>query len=457
MPDVLIASGFGDAISGGGLFRIDGSRVERIDRLSSMGLAFDGRRLARILRSLPQETDVTEVAVYDERGVQRYLRLDDAAAPHDVAWDGENLVVVSAWSNAARWFSPSGELMREVRYPGPRDSWHLNCVTRRGDRWYASMFGDFGTFRAWAPPSREGEGQIVDLATGTAVVRGLTSPHSPRWVDGMWVVCNSDKDEVLAVDEDSGRVVQRVACGHWTRGLTFDDDFFYVGTCMRRATQESFGDAEIVVIDRRSWKHVDRIPVPAQEIYDVLLVPPALIDGLRRGFDHNPLRTAEFRQYRILSELGIQQPRSLWPSGEALPWSDFRCEVACQVPTTCAAGELLELALGVRNRSGAFFTSTPPAPVYASYKWLDPKTGEYLSEKRALRSKLPHTIFPAEAVEMIALVSVPDRIGKAILRVTLVQEGVSWFDDQDRDSAAEFAVEIVPAQRGAPDAVPIVG
>src|ERR1700687_3386432 len=88
---VLIASGFGDAASGGGLFVIDGSRAERIDRISSMGLAFDGRRLARILRCTADDANVGEVAVYDERGVQRSLRLDGTASIHDVAWDDEDL------------------------------------------------------------------------------------------------------------------------------------------------------------------------------------------------------------------------------------------------------------------------------------------------------------------------------------------------------------------------------
>src|SRR4030081_2803954 len=138
---VLIASGFGDAVSGGGLFVIDGSLAEPIDRISSMGLAFDGRRLARILRCTAQDANVGEVVVYDERGVQRYLRLDHTASIHDVAWDGDDLVVVCPWENTVRWFSATGSIVREIRYRGPRDSRHLNTVTRRGDRWYATEFG----------------------------------------------------------------------------------------------------------------------------------------------------------------------------------------------------------------------------------------------------------------------------------------------------------------------------
>jgi hypothetical protein len=38
--------------------------------------------------------------VYDAHGVQRYVRLDQAPACHDIVWDGENLVAVSPFSAA---------------------------------------------------------------------------------------------------------------------------------------------------------------------------------------------------------------------------------------------------------------------------------------------------------------------------------------------------------------------
>ena len=109
------------------------------------------------------------------------------------------------------------------------------------------------------------------------------------------------------------------------------------------------------------------------------------------------------------------------------------------------AGTLVDLPVRLTNRSASFFTSTPPAPVYVSYKWTDPASGAYLSQGRAFRSVLPRTIFPNESVEMTARVIVPAAAGPAVLRVTAMQEGVSWFDDQDPASAQQFAVEIEPA------------
>ncbi len=409
-----------------------------------MGLSFDGRRLARILRCAGPDARGGEAVIYDERGVQRYLRLDDVGAAHDVAWDGDDLAVVSSWDNAVRWFAPDGRMLREVRYPGPIDKWHINCVTCRDGVWYATMFGPVGPF-AGARSSRNRAGVLVCLATGEVIVGDLTAPHTPRWLDGLWLVCDSGKGDLLAVEEGSGRVVRRAACGDWTRGLAWDEAFVYVGISTRRAAHDSFEHASILVLDRTTWKEVDRVTVAAQEIYDVVFVTGDLVRGLKRGFDVNTVRTGEFRQYRILSELGVQQPRTLWPSGEPLPWSDFRCTLECTVPASLSGGTVAELAVRLTNRSQSFFTSAPPAPVYVSYKWLDPGTGAYVTDTRAYRSPLPRTLFPGESIDMTVRIVVPDANRAALLRITALQEGIAWFDDQDAASGAEFPVEILPA------------
>ena len=443
---VLIASAFGNIPgSGGGIFAVTGSQAACIDRISSVGLACGGRRLARALQCRGDDAVVAEIVVYDERGVQRYLRLDNAAGVHDVAWDDENIVAVSTWHNAVRWFAPTGHVVHEVRYTGPLDSWHINCVTRRDGEWYASMFGPVGPFGR-SSAAREGAGRIVRLETGEEVVGGLTGPHTPRWLDDLWVVCNSAAGELIAVDEASGRIVRSVECGNWTRGLAWDDERMYVGTSCRRTAHDMVGNGEIVVLDRNTWSIEERIALPAQEIYDLALVSQPLLGGLQRGFDVNPLRAAEFRQHRLIDELGIDQPRALWPSGDPLPWDDFRCTIACAIPAACAAGTLVEMPLRLTNRSTSFFTSAPPAPVYVSYKWTDPVTGTFLTDERAHRSRLPRTMFPGESIEMTAYVVVPPAAGRAKLRITALQEGVAWFDDQDPASAIDFIVEVTPAR-----------
>ncbi|HYW54905.1 MAG TPA: DUF4915 domain-containing protein [Dongiaceae bacterium] len=444
---MLIASTFADETGGsgaGGMFAVGGSRAERIDKLSSVGLAYDGRRLARIVRAKSDDV-LGELVIYDERGVQRYLRLDGVQAVHDVAWDGQDIVVVSAWHNAVRWFTPAGDVVREVRYAGPNDNWHVNCITRRDGEWYATMFGPVGPLGR-SSAARNEAGRLVRLTTGDEVVGGLTAPHTPRWLDGLWLVCNSGRGELLAVDEAGARVARRADCGDWTRGLAWDDRFMYVGTSRRRTALEPFARAEVVVLDRDSWAIVERIALPAQELYDLALVTPQLLDGLRRGFDVNPLRAAEFRQQRLISELGVDEPRTLWPSGDPLPWNDFRCAIACTVPPVCAGATILDVPVRLTNRSASFFTSAPPAPVFVSYKWTDPASGALLAGGHAYRSPLPRTVYPGESIAMTARIVVPAVSGRAALRITAVQEGVAWFDDQHPANALDFTVDVTPVQ-----------
>ena len=344
-----------------------------------------------------------------------------------------------------RWVSPAGKIVREVRYPGEDDSWHINCLARHDGIWYATIFGAFSRFRGWAE-SRTGRGRIVELETGKIVAGGLSAPHSLRHLDGMWLLCNSEERELLALDAGTGAVIRRVACGKWTRGLSWDDRFLYVGACQSRTTVEPVSTAQVVVIDRETWQLIDRIDLPMQELYDLTFVSKELLGGLEQGFGTNPTRVAEGRQFEILRELGSAVPRTLWPSGDPLPWGDFRCAIESAIPASFAAGETVVIAVRVHNRSESFFTSAPPAPIYASYKWLDPVSGAFIDEQRAHRTKLPRTMFPNEVLDLGLRISVPERVGAARLRVTLMQEGVTWFDDQDADSALDVDVSIVPAE-----------
>ena len=451
---VLLAGGMGD-VSGGGLFAVEAGAARRIDTISTMGLAFDGARVARALRCMPEDGVVGEFVVSDARGISRYLRIDGAGAVHDVVWDGDELAVVSTWHNAVRWFGLDGGLRKEVRYPGDHDAAHLNCITRHDGVWYATMFGPLRGFREWDTPAREGAGRIVELETGRTIVDGLTSPHTPRRIDDLWLVCNSQECELTVFDARSGALVRRVACGLWTRGLAVSGGVVFVGACRRRRTSDSYGDAEIVVIDRARWEVVDRIAVPAQEIYDLTFVSRDALAGLERAFGNGAHDASAPLQWSSLTEIGGDRGAAPIATGEPLPWSDFRCRIEGVLPAAWAANEMREIAVRVTNLGASGFTSAAPAPVYASFKWLDRVTGAYVDDKRAHRTKLPFTLEPGASCEVVLRIVGPSRACDARLRVTLVQEGVSWFDDQDPSGALEIEARVVdPAPAG--DYVPAV-
>ena len=433
--------------TGGGLFTIDDGRIENVDHVSSLGLATDGRRVARVLHCAPETGDVGEVLIVDERGVSHYLRLDGVTDAHDVAWDGDEIVVVSPWQNAVQWYGLDGVRRREIRLPGPEESWHLNCVVRHDDRWYATVFGDFASFRGWAPPANRGRGQLVDLETRGYVLGGLTGPHTPRFADGMWFVCDSGDASVAIFDAETGRPVRRVPCGGWTRGLALTPSFAFVGVSGDRLTTGR-RRAEVVVVDRATWEIVERYALPSQEVYDVTIVPRELARGLRSGFHSNPTRTGEAHRRDLLREIGVAEPTTLWPVGEALSEADSRCTLSAPLPAECTVGELLQIPVSVTNLGSAYFSSAPPFPTSVSYRWLDAR-GHPIIQGREMRSPLPASIPPGRTGNATCRVGVPRTDGAVTLTITLVQDGVRWFDELGADNSISGRVVVHRPQMNA--------
>src|SRR2546423_8144236 len=85
---VLLISCLGEQ-TGGGLFAFDGKTVEQIDTLSTTGLTLADGQLGRLLWSSGEAGSVGELLIYDEAGIERYLRIDSLREPHDLAWDGQ--------------------------------------------------------------------------------------------------------------------------------------------------------------------------------------------------------------------------------------------------------------------------------------------------------------------------------------------------------------------------------
>lgn len=308
---VLLISCLGEQ-TGGGLFEYDGERFERLDTLSTTGLALGGPRLGRLLWSSGESGSVGELLLYDEVGVERYLRIDALREPHDLVWDGDTFAAVSTLSNSVLWISPGGDIVRTWQAKGDGDSWHLNGLSIAEGKLVASAFGRFSRHREWSTGGAAGAGIVFDLETGDDLIRGLDCPHDQRLVDGLWLVCNSGRKELLAVDPCDGRIV-RVAWSSMVgpEGSRSGTTFFNVGESANRAEPSPERLASVVLIDRRTWNVIGRVPLPCQEVFDGIRVPEPLAKSVRRGFRTNPLRTAEQDQHQLFNEVGVR-PARLW-------------------------------------------------------------------------------------------------------------------------------------------------
>jgi hypothetical protein len=429
----LLVSGFGER-SGGGIFAVSGSRVEQVDSLSSTGLAVAGGRLARLVRSATEHYG-SELLLYDAQGVERYVRLDDVVDPHDVIWDGRHYVVASTTANSLFWLSPHGEVLRRWQAPGDGDAWHLNSLVQADGRLYACAFGHFEHHREWIGHEDDGRGIVFDVESGRDVVTGLDRPHHPRRLDGSWLICNSARRELLELD-DAGSVVRRLELRSWTRGLAIADDTLFVGESAARDRDDVGGEASIAVVSRKDWRVRDRLVVPCDEIYDIVVAPPELVEGVRRGFRTNPLRTAERDQLALFDEVGARPPR-LWATGDALAPEDCRIALSASLPPELAAGSWHEVACRIENLGASFLVSAPPHPVHISYRWVADGAAE-----EGERTRLPQSIAPRATADCVLGLRAPAEPGAYELRVTLVQEGVAWFDDLNADNALRASVRI---------------
>ncbi|MEM5329969.1 sulfotransferase family 2 domain-containing protein [Paraburkholderia sp. JHI2823] len=108
-------------------------------------------------------------------------------------------------------------------------------------------------------------------------------------------------------------------------------------------------------------------------------------------------------------------------------------------PSSVAANEQFFVQVGLRNPTHYQVASRTPNPVYVAYHWIDAddrRTVVFDGERTSLHGSL----LPGDEREMQAFIVAPSSSGRYVLRVTLVQEGVAWFDDSDSRAFSEVEV-----------------
>ncbi|AYN92949.1 MULTISPECIES: sulfotransferase family 2 domain-containing protein [unclassified Pseudomonas] len=112
---------------------------------------------------------------------------------------------------------------------------------------------------------------------------------------------------------------------------------------------------------------------------------------------------------------------------------------ASQYPAQTIPSEAFIVSLDIFNASRFIVASRPPAPVNLSYHWLDAEGSAVVFD--GLRTPLPQPLEPQQTITVPVSVQAPERKGTYTLRITLVQEGVAWFDDSKAFTDIGFIVE----------------
>ena len=196
-----------------------------------------------------------------------------------------------------------------------------------------------------------------------------------------------------------------------------------------------------------------RIPVPSRQVWAVAVLPDALAAGVRTGFRVNPTRVQEQDQHDLFRQAGAE-PERVWAHGDPLPPEGFRVRLIARPPfTPLAAGSVAAIDYTVVNRSDHVLASAPPHPVRVSYRWLRQDMSAFEGEE-PVRSLLPGPLPPKGELKGRAKFITPSAPGAYVLRLTLVQEMVGWFDAVDPANAVDVPVDVVAAATGVPLAAP---
>jgi acetolactate synthase I/II/III large subunit len=425
--------------TGGGLFAYNGRALHELDRISSCGITHAGQRTLRLIRVNP-DTPHGEILVYDKKGIEKYYRIDSMQDAHEILWDGKNYLITSTSTNSVLWVSPDGKIVKRWKAPGNNDAWHLNSLFTWNGFLLVSAFGKFEQHREWHSHLHDGSGIVYNITTGENVITGLNAPHNPIILDMQWVICNSATAELLVLSLNTKEIRYRVQLNNWTRGIATTENYIFVGESANRKGLGENQTASIAILDRKSFKVIGRIHLPCREISSLTTIPHNAVQGLKTGFRTNSDRVAEQDQFSLFSKVGVK-PKRLWGTGEALPPEECAVNIWANPIDAVSPQEEFSVSCQIENMGFIPLSTSPPYPIYVSYKWIDKATG-LTSNIEGIRNGIFPALMPNERREFKVKISAPREIGNFILRLTLVQEMVCWFDEISLSNKFDLEVQV---------------
>lgn len=119
-----------------------------------------------------------------------------------------------------------------------------------------------------------------------------------------------------------------------------------------------------------------------------------------------------------IQRLGVMNP----------PLSDFSSIVRLLAELTILkSNEVISILVEVTNAGINTWPSTGLSNVALSYHWLN-DSGDVIT-LNGLRTLLPRDLMPGETTVLTMVIKSPEMLGTYQLQISLVQDGVRWFDD----------------------------
>lgn len=136
-------------------------------------------------------------------------------------------------------------------------------------------------------------------------------------------------------------------------------------------------------------------------------------------------------------------------SMEALPpidSADIKLSVR-QYPRTIPVDRAFNITVEITNATPHILNSCDPHPVYIAYHWMD-KNASAIVVFDGQRTPLIPALRPSATERYEATVRSPERAGKYVLRVTLLQEHVRWFEEPPTMLANDLLIAVHPETNG---------
>jgi protein O-GlcNAc transferase len=278
-----------------------GLRFSFLNFDQAMGVAVSPQRLAVgakgqiwFFESNPQlAATLAPAGQYDACYLARSAHVTGGIHCHEMGWGaGGELWVVNTLFSCLATLHDEYSFVPQWRPPFIRelageDRCHLNGMAmHEGRPKFVTVMAESNEPAGWRP-NKSTTGCVLDVATGSAVTRGLAMPHSPRWYNNRLWVLNSGFGSIEVVDVRTGGRDTVATMPGYTRGLAFAGPLAFVGLSRIRETAV-FGGVPIAerreelkcgvgVVNLQTGQTIATLEFETgvEEIFDVQLIPNA--------------------------------------------------------------------------------------------------------------------------------------------------------------------------------------
>ncbi|WP_404604982.1 sulfotransferase family 2 domain-containing protein [Caballeronia udeis] len=196
--------------------------------------------------------------------------------------------------------------------------------------------------------------------------------------------------------------------------------------------------------DRPSDQDVS--PETIDAIREITRLDQELYDWACQIFEE---RFREMAKALVISRYESNHQKPAAPPCGPLPAEErllFRIEIV-RAPAKINTTEKFQMTVGISNNSRHTINTRLKNPVNISYHWIEASNGS-IAIFDGERTKISPGLSPGEKEEFSVLVESPIKAGRYVLRVTMVQEGVAWFDEGESPVFSD--IEMIVGTAGEP-------